>query len=69
MNRRFSGLLVLNQRFGFGEEDIKPIRRGTLPALKLWANSQGFEYVREIGSIFGGYWRDKDGNTYEVDVR
>ena len=68
MFRRFSSLLVIYQRFGLGDDDRRVVRRGTLPALNAWARRQGLEFVREPGSLFGGYWRDEEGNSYEVDV-
>lgn len=68
MFRRFSGFLVMYRRYGLGADDRKPVRRGTLPALNAWARNEGLEYVRETGSMFGGYWRDENGNSYEVDV-
>jgi hypothetical protein len=68
MFRRFSGSLVMYQRYGIGADDRKPVRKGTLPALNSWARLQGLEFVRETGSLFGGYWVDEAGNGYEVDV-
>lgn len=68
MFRRFSSFLVMYQRYGFGDRDRKVVKKGTLSALNSWAKNKGFEFVRESGSLFGGYWRDEVGNTYEVDV-
>jgi len=46
------------------EEDVA---KGTLPKLNRWAKARGCQFVKD-DSLFGGYWVDDDGTSYEFDI-
>jgi len=49
----------------FGQHKVKC---GTMNTLNNYAKKRNLKFVRQPGSLFGGYYNDKDGNSYLVDI-
>lgn len=47
-------------------QSCQAVASGTLDEIAAWAQRQHLQFVREQGHLFGGHYRDADGNGYAV---
>lgn len=54
-------------QFPSGKKELT--KKGTMKQLNQWAKKQGFDFKKEPGSLFGGYWVNlKTREAYKFDV-
>ena len=48
--------------------DKKLFRKGTLDQLNKYAETKGWKWIAEPGSLFGGHWQDQSQRAYSFDL-